>query len=1022
MNSVFSVILCCVTFVVSAQTYWQQEVNYKIEVKLNDKEHTLSAYEEFKYINHSPNTLNEIYIHLWPNAYRNGETALSKQLYADGNTSLKYAKEIDRGWIDSLDFKVNGQAVKWEYDTKHIDICKITLNSPLVSGASIKVSTPFKVKIPNAKFSRLGHVGQAYQITQWYPKPAVYDKNGWNQMPYLNQGEFYSEYGSFDVSITLPKNYVVGATGDLQTTSEYDFLNQKVEETNQYLAQLPEKDTSSYNRKIVSNIVSLKDSLNNKNQLIEYKTLRYIQSKIHDFAWFADQSFYVLKGEVELPHSKRKVTTWAMFTAQNAKFWKKSLEYLHDGIYYYSLWNGDYPYNQVTAVDGTISAGGGMEYPNVTVIGNASSAMDLEVVIVHEVGHNWFYGILGSNERVHGWMDEGLNTLNEMRYVQTKYPNNKQMSDMVLGGRFHFNDLNHHDMGDISYRTIAMLGLDQPMETHSADFTSMNYGVIMYQKTGLVFHYLKAILGDDLFNKSMQNYFETWKFKHPQPEDLKNALESASGKDLSWLFKDIVPTTKHLDFKIKSVKIAKGGVLVTLKNKGQLTAPTVLTVYSGDLKETIVTNPFKHKITLQSKFEVVSKVVIDEHKQIPEMFRNNNTWDKSRFFHKKEKCKLEFFAGDHERERNNHFWLPVLAYNTSDNLMLGLAVHNIGIPFKKFQYLVSPMYSIGNKRLVGLGEFNLTFLPANLLKVSRFGISLKSFSTTDRDHFSASYFTGVAPYWFGKIDARNKDIDQNILVQTIYRYDQNDNSLNFIAASPSSNLLINPFTNHLGGFIQYQINLRKQDYSIGSIVRTEYLSNMSNDDEVLRSSIEINGSLRYLRNKMKRSIELRAFVGQIWHYQNTNFTGINLNYRYSLSGAEGNQDLFLEEYFFDRSTDFSGYSTQRMDNMGGFRSTSDFGSTIGVMSAFNMYVQLPLKPNLLGVFYDAGVFSNGTNMITVHNMGLGIRLSKILGVYFPLWMSQNLEANYGNLSYASKIRFTIKLNIINKPFNLANLL
>ena len=168
-----------------------------------------------------------------------------------------------------------------------------------------------------------------------------------------------------------------------------------------------------------------------------------------------------------------------MFTPRNKGLWSKSIEYINDATFYYSKWNGDYPYNQVTAVDGTISAGGGMEYPNVTVIGNSSSPMELEVVIVHEVGHNWFYGQLGSNERVHGWMDEGMNTLNEIRYVQTKYPNNTALSDMVLNGRFHLNDLDHHDMADISYRAIAGIGEDQPIETHSARFTSANYGICL---------------------------------------------------------------------------------------------------------------------------------------------------------------------------------------------------------------------------------------------------------------------------------------------------------------------------------------------------------------------------------------------------------------------------------------------------------------------------------------------------------------------------------------------------------------
>ena len=344
-----------------AQSYWQQEVNYKIQVKLDDKNHTLNAYEEFEYINNSPNSLDRIYIHLWPNAYRNGNSALAKQQYAEGKSVLRFGEEDKLGFIDSLDFKVDGQKAKWEYDPKNQDICFLTLSKALKSGESIRISTPFKVKIPSGEISRLGHIGQSYQITQWYPKPAVYDKNGWNAIPYLNQGEFYSEFGSFDVQITLPANYVVGATGDLQTSSEIDFLNKKAKETE---SQIPDFLMKPQGR-------------NGKTEFpessTEWKTIQYKQSKVHDFAWFADKRYGVLKGEVELPHSKRKVTSWAMFVPHNTIHWQHAIEYINDGTYYYSLWNGDYPYNQVTAVDGTISAGGGMEYPNVTVIGNSSS-------------------------------------------------------------------------------------------------------------------------------------------------------------------------------------------------------------------------------------------------------------------------------------------------------------------------------------------------------------------------------------------------------------------------------------------------------------------------------------------------------------------------------------------------------------------------------------------------------------------------------------------------------------------------
>ena len=406
-----------------SQSYFQQKVDYKIDVKLNDEDYTLSAFEEFTYTNNAPCELNYIYIHVWPNAYKNNKTALAKQLYRLKNMNLEYGNAGDFGYMDSLDFKINGKAAKWEYDINHIDIVKLFLNEPIGSGESIKISTPFKVKIPSGDISRLGHVGESFQITQWYPKPAVYDRNGWHQMPYLTQGEFYSEFGSFDVTITLPKNYVVGATGDLQTKSEIDFLNDIAERTKLKF----ESDGFASQKKKGRGSSSFP-----KSDTI-FKTINYTQNNVHDFAWFADKRFNVLKGEVKLPHSKRIVTSWAMFVPHHAKLWKNAIEYINDGTYYYSKWNGDYQYNQVTAVDGTISAGGGMEYPNVTVIGNSSSKEELEIVIVHEVGHNWFYGMLGSNERDHPWMDEGLNTLNEMRYIATKYPNNQNLSDMLRG-------------------------------------------------------------------------------------------------------------------------------------------------------------------------------------------------------------------------------------------------------------------------------------------------------------------------------------------------------------------------------------------------------------------------------------------------------------------------------------------------------------------------------------------------------------------------------------------------------------
>lgn len=999
---------CLLTTVsANAQDYWQQEVNYKIRVSLNDRKHTLSAFEEFEYINNSPNSLDTIFIHLWPNAYRNGETALAKQQYADKKTQLKFGSEEIKGNIDSLDFKVNGVPVTWAYDPENIDICYLVLKTPLASGASLKVSTPFSVKIPSGEISRLGHIGESYQITQWYPKPAVYDARGWNTMPYLNQGEFYSEFGSFDVEITLPENYVVGATGDLQTQSEMDFLDARAVKTGDAVAR--GEQYYEFNSNIKENGFPESSS--------KMKTIRYTQKNVHDFAWFADKRFNVLKSKVELPHSKRVVTSWAMYTKKNAKLWTKGSEYLNDAIYYYSLWNGDYPYNNVTAVDGTISAGGGMEYPNVTVIGGASSAYELEVVIVHEVGHNWFYGQLGTNERVHGWMDEGMNTLNEVRYVQTKYPDNTAMSDMVLNGQFHMNDLDHHDMGDISYRMIAAMGEDQPIETHSATYTSINYGIIMYQKTGLVFFYLKDYLGEELFDQCMRAYYAEWEFKHPQPEDMKRSIEKTSGKNLDWLFEDLIETTNHIDYKLKRVRAHGEGTDVTVKNVGQVDGPIEVAAYNGKLLvATQWIEPGNKKTTIHFNESGIDAVRIDPGVDIPELNRQNNSWTRDNLINRFEPLKFEFLAGDNEPEKTNVFWTPMVAANKYDGFMLGATVHNYGVPFNKFGYLISPFYSFNRKFVSGMAELHYNFMPKNHLKISKFGVSVKSFKSDTLFRANQSYYLTVAPYWTAKIGQRKdqKPVSQTVRVQTLYRKNVADIKVD----------------EYFGAYAEYKFAYTKPDHVVEAKLRDEFIMNSAANEQMGRITLEAKYKFRYMRNKMQRWIEIRGFVGQ--QYLNESTAMSMDRYGMSLAGNSGTQDLFTDEYFFGRTETTGLWSQQRMENMGGFKSTNNFGTTNTTMITGNLYFQLPLKTGLLGVFADAGVFDTnlpgmGTKFSQgVFNTGLCVRMGDIFGVYFPLLMSNNLVNSYGSsdifVNYGQKVRFTLRLNLINKPINLSSLL
>jgi hypothetical protein len=1012
--------MVCLSNLAIAQTKgtWQQEVNYTLKVTLDDQSHMLRGSEEFVYTNNSPNTLEFIYIHLWPNAYKNKHTALARQLMMSGKDYLFRNDPEYQGFIDSLNFEVGGISAQLTYDAKHIDIAKLTLPKPLAPGEKAVVKTPFRVKLPSGQVSRMGHIDQTYQITQWYPKPAVYDETGWHPMPYLNQGEFYSEYGTFDVSITLPENYTVGATGDLQTEREIKRLN-LLAEYNGVSSRNPDIDWSNIDK-----------HYENSESSGVMKTLRYTQSRVHDFAWFADKSFRVLKGEVILPQSGRQVTTWAMYTENSADFWKPhSLEYLHDGILKYSQWNGDYPYNQVTAVDGTISAGGGMEYPNVTVIGNVSTKEELEVVIVHEVGHNWFYGILGSNERDFGWMDEGLNTLNEMRFVAEKYPENTRLSD-IAGGftrKLGFVGLSHKDEGDVLYRCMASFGVDQPMNTHSADFSQANYGGVMYQKTGLVFHYLKAYLGDSLFDLCMHTYFDRWKFRHPQPEDFRAVMEEVSKQNLGWLFDDLIETRKVADFKLVGVKKTGAGMDVTVINVGSVNGPIgVQSIRNGKVLESVWVSPAELKKAASSNYEgscvvklstLADTVMVDAYRNIPEVNRNNNLWTEGG-----REFKWKFGTGNDLPNERNHYWLPAVGWNQYDRMMLGLVLHNTSLPAPKFRYSLVPMYSFGRKNLSGLGDISYNPLGGKRYKSLRIGVSAMTFQygETQTDGIFADNprhpsFSVIKPYAIMELGNPNRRNGFSNFVEITGLFDWQETATASFPWSEQSGLqTVQGVRLNYFGAKRGPVSVFEYKTSFESVSQVSHIITSVTG----RVQVEAKYTWNYIAEKKKaRSIELRGYWGKVGplNYWIAG-TSKNENMYLMLSGASGQQDVFYDEYFRGRNSaptfannswggqyGFTTNGQQRMNNMGGMGTATFMGSNTSLM-AVNFSMSLPKVPGFIRVFADYARQPLNSFFLpedlprTTHfiDAGLAIRTG-FLQVSVPLFMNNDLQKTLGGI-------------------------
>ena len=532
----------CGFSVAKCQTkYFQQEVNYKIDVTLNDIDNTLDGFEIIDYTNNSPDTLQFIWFHLWPNAYKNDRTAFSEQLLKLGRTDFYFSDDDKRGYINRLDFKVNGTTANLESHPQYIDVVKLILPTPLLPGQAIKITTPFHEKIP-FNFSRGGYVENTYQITQWYPKPAVYDNKGWHPMPYLDQGEFYSEFGNYNVQITAPEDYVITATGELQDKEEIKWLKEKAvlfaKNEVQRKPEIPIKNVKKIDHK--QEIVSKYQSKNPEktfdvsSKIKGQKTLTYVQNNIHDFAWFADKNFLVRYDTLKLASGKI-IDAYSFFTPSGLPVWKNSIQFIKDAVRTRSKWLGEYPYNVVTAVEAKMGFSGGMEYPTITSISPMPDEKSLDMTIEHEVGHNWNYGILASNERQHPWLDEGVNTYFDNRYEKMKYPEALQKKE-----RDFFHKRIPADNSDIVLRTQIKSKKDQPIETTSENFSETNYGVIAYYKTGLWMKKLEDFIGKDLFDSCLHEYYNQWKFRHPSPEDFKKVVEEVSNKNVDSVFSFLI--------------------------------------------------------------------------------------------------------------------------------------------------------------------------------------------------------------------------------------------------------------------------------------------------------------------------------------------------------------------------------------------------------------------------------------------------------------------------------------------------
>jgi hypothetical protein len=960
---------------VASQDYFQQEVNYKIQVALNDRKHELNGSESVEYINNSPDTLIFLYFHLWPNAYSDNNTALARQVFSMKGKGKLFNDEELKGFIDSLDFEADNNQVQWYLLQGSPDICRIILNKPLYPGDSVLITTPFHVKIPKGVTSRLGHIGESYQISQWYPKPAVYDRSGWHQMSYLDQAEFYSEFGKYDVSITLPANYVVGATGNLQNEEEKRFLDM--------LASDPTSMKAIYYRDGDFPPSSK-----------EMKTLTYTENNIHDFAWFADKRFHVLKGSVHLPDSEREVTTWVMFTNKEAHLWWNAISYVNSAVGYFSKCIGDYPYDVFTAVQSPLNSGAGMEYPGLTVIGIAGDPYLLDQVIAHEICHSWFYSAIGSDERRFPFMDESIASAYESRYLNEKYPGKKLWElgfrNRKLSKFFKIDEIPVQRIQELEWLVPARQNLERPIDLAATDYNFDNYGSIIYYKASQGFNYLRAFLGDSLFDAIMHDYYRKWKNKHPQPDDLRAVFESNTTKDLAWFFDDFLGTTKRLDYKIVRFENKK----LLIKNKGELKGPLSIT---GTIRDSICSgyweDGFEGKKWINVPWTDNSEIIIDPDHKMPELYRLNNNIRTSGIFRKADPLQLRFLYTIEEPENRTLVYFPAFNWNRADGLMAGMAINNGTLLPKPVEYFFIPFYSFRNQGLTGYGRISFNLTPYdNLIRMATF--------TLEGGQFGAP---GNQNYRKAKIG-----------LDLVFRSGNNINKVNhkvfgyFLTASdlPQIEFLIPA---KMRSYLQFGYILERS----GMVNPFKMLVSSESGKSFQKTSLDLNYTLSYYgKNK---GLGIRFFAGAMLKNDSANPL-----YGLSASGRSGSEQYLYNGLYPDRFGEFAtSFWSRQMDlSEGGLASpvNNGLGYSRWLFSC-SLTSSLPEKISWIPVKPFLNVLLNDHGPVTAYKSplffeaGFKAGIWNFFEIYLPLVVSDNIESVTGSIK--ERIRFVFKLDLLN---------
>jgi Peptidase family M1 domain len=580
------------------ENYWMNAADYTIDAVLYPDTREVRGSETVSYLNNSPNTIDRLVFHLRQNLHAEGAVRNRPQKLTGGfqiNSAAVNGQAVSESTgRDDPGYRINGT------------VMTIPLATPLEPGERISASFDWEFEVPEAGAPRIGTDGEMFFVGYWYPQLAMYDDlEGWRADQYFGNGEFYMGLASYDVSLTLPEGWLVGATGTLQNSQEV--LSDRTRER---------LNTASTSHEPVSIVGADERGAGSATQDSPdgRLTWRFFAENVRDFAFGTSDNYVWDATNADVGGGEMAMIN--AFYRPDREVWKRSAEYLQYTIEYLSKMFAPYPWAHMTSIEGVV--GGGMEFPMLTHIGGARNDQGLFGVTFHETAHMYFPMIVGQNEKAFSWMDEGLTSYN------------------TAEGSTDFWSQNSWDPDRQSYYRIAGTGDEVEPMRHGDQYPygTAARGIASYNKPAVALNALRGIVGQERLMEAYREYFSRWAFKHPQPYDLFNTFNDVLGEDLDWFWTTMFFNTWTLDQSIVSVTDGASGVTVRIDDLGLSPFPVPVRVTYGDgtvVDEVASVDEWlsgKRSIELNFEAGTIIRVEIDPGQYLPDVDRSNNVWTK----------------------------------------------------------------------------------------------------------------------------------------------------------------------------------------------------------------------------------------------------------------------------------------------------------------------------------------------------------------------------------------------------------